>query len=76
MVTLNGSFDYSNDVIHEILLFGDSLVSTDVKVIGYNEGITLRCTDGNCFDTILGNVDGITLWLDVGTKLGTLDKLY
>ena len=55
-----GSFDRffggSNDEQLEGLLLGDSLVSTDCKVIGSNEGIKLVSTDGNLLGTILGYV--------------------
>ena len=39
---------------------------------GSDEGIKLRIYDGKVIDTILGNVDGITLRLDVGPELGSL----
>ena len=52
MVSLNESFDGSNDGKLEHLFLGDSLGSTDVKVLGF----------------LLGDVDGITLGLDFGTE--------
>ena len=42
-------------------------------MLGSDEGIKLGSTYGKVLDTILGNVDGITLGLDIGTKLGFLD---
>ena len=39
-----------------------SLGYTDVKLLGYDEGIKLRYTDGKVVGNILGNVDRITLW--------------
>ena len=53
-------------------MLGYSLVSTDGKVLGYDEGIKLGLFDGKVLGNILGNVDGITLVLDVGTDLGSL----
>ena len=61
-----------NDVKLEGLLIGGSLGSTDVKMIGSDEGIKLVLSGGKLLGTILGNVDGITLRLDVGTELGSL----
>ena len=74
--SLDGSFDGSNDLNLEGLLLGGSLVYTDGKVLGSDEGIKLESTDGKCFVTILGNVDRITLWLNIGTNLGFLDGSF
>ena len=52
------------------------MVYTDGKVIGSDEGIKLRSTDDKVFGTILGNVDRITLGLDIGTELGFLDGSF
>ena len=49
----------------EVLLFGNSLVYTDDKLLGYYEGIKLVSNDGKGIGTILGNVDLITLGLEV-----------
>ena len=60
LVSLDGSFDGSNDVNIEGLLLGDSLGYTGGKVLGYDEGIKLGLSGGKVFGTILGNVYGIT----------------
>ena len=44
-------------------------------MIESDEGIRLGSTDGKVFCTILGNVDRITLGLDIGTELGSLNGL-
>ena len=41
-----------------------------------DEGIKLGSTGGEVLGTILLNVDGITLGLDVGTYLGPLDGSF
>ena len=74
--SLDGSFDGSNDAINEALLLKCSLLYTDGKVLGYNEVIKLVSTDGKAFDTIFGNVDGITLVIDIGTEIGSLDGSF
>ena len=43
---------------------------------GSDEGIKLGCTDGKVLGTILVNVDGIILGIDVGTYLGSLDGYF
>ena len=43
------------------------MVSTDGKVLGSAKGIELGSTEGKVIGNILGNVDEITLGLDVGT---------
>ena len=53
--SLNGSFDGSNDGKFEKLLLVESLVSTDGKVLGSDEGIKLGYTDVKVIGTILGN---------------------
>ena len=54
----------------EGLWFTDSLVPTDSKVPGSDEGIKLVSKDGKVLGNILVNVDVITIGLDVGTELG------
>ena len=46
------------------------------KIIGYDEFIKVGFTDGIVLSTILGDVDGITLELDVGTWLGSSDGSF
>ena len=41
--------------------------STDIKVLWSDEGIKLGSTDAKLFNTILGDLCGITLGIDVGT---------
>ena len=53
-----------------------SLGFTDSKVIGSDEGINMGLFDGEVLGTTLGNVDEITLGLDVGTYLGSLDGFF
>ena len=53
---LYGLFDGSNDGNIEGLLLGDSLGSTDVKVLGSDEVIKLGLSGGKVFVTIIGNV--------------------
>ena len=50
----------------EGLLLGESLGYTYGKVLGSDEVIKLGYTYGKVIGTILGNVDGITLGIDVG----------
>ena len=50
--------------------------STDVNVIGSNEDIKLGLSHGKVLSTILGDKDGITLWLYVGTELGFFDASF
>ena len=50
--------------------------STDGKVPESNEGIKLGLFDGKVLDTILGNVDVITIGFDVGTELGSFDGSF
>ena len=45
-------------------------------MLGSDTFIKLGSTDDEVFDTILRNVDGITLGLDVGTELGSLDGSF
>ena len=50
----------------------DSLVSNDGKVLGSDEGIKMGSTDNKVLGPILGNVDVITLGIDVRTAMGSL----
>ena len=54
-------------------MLGCLLVSTYGKVLFSDEGIKLVLFDGKLLVTILGNVDDITIEIDVGTDLGSLD---
>ena len=69
---LDGYFDGSNYGNIEVILIGDSMGYTDGKVLGSDEGIKLVLFYGEVIDTILVNIDGITLGIDVGTELGYL----
>ena len=73
---LDGSFDGSNDGKLEILLIGYSLGYNDGKVLGYDESIKLGLSGDKFFGTILLNVYGIILGLDVGTQLDSLDGYF
>ena len=57
-------------------MIGGSPVSTDGKLIGNYERIKQGSIDGKTLETILGNVDGITLWFEAGTKLESLDHYF
>ena len=50
-------------------MIGDSLGSTGGKMLRSDVDIKLGSTDGKLIGTILGNLDGITLWIDAGTEL-------
>ena len=45
-------------------------------MILYDKGIKLGSTDGKVIDTILGNLDGIALGIDVGNERGYLDGAF
>ena len=47
-----------------------SLVYTDAKFLGSDEGTKLGFTGGKVSGTILRKVDIITLGIDIGTELG------
>ena len=70
---MDESFDGSNDIKQEDLFLGDSLWYIDGKVLGSDEGIKLWSTDGKVLIIILVNIDIITIWIDVGTDMGSLD---
>ena len=65
LVSLDGSFDGFDYGNLERLFIGGSLGSTYVKAPGSDEGIKLGSTDSKVLGTILGNVDEITLGLDI-----------
>ena len=67
LVSLDESFDGSNDGNIEGLFIGKSLVSSDGKVFGSDEGIKLGLFFGKVLGTILGNLYGIAIGLDIGT---------
>ena len=66
LVSSYGSFDGSNDSMLEGLLIWNSLGSTDGIVLRHDEHIKLVLSYGKMLVTILENIDGITLGLDVG----------
>ena len=45
-------------------------------MFGSDKGIKLGSTDGKVLGTVLVNIDGITLVLDIGTELGFLDGSF
>ena len=55
-------------------MIGDSLGFTDGDVIRSDEVIKLLSTDNKDFGTTIKDVDGITLGIDVGTELESLDE--
>ena len=73
---LYGSFGDSTDGNLEGLLLVGSLVSTDDKVLGFYEVVKLGLFDGEVIGTILGDVGGITLGIDVVTELVSLDGSF
>ena len=76
MGSLDGSIDCSNDVKVQALVFGDSLVYTDGKVFSSDEDIKLVLSGGKMLCNILGNVDGFTLGIGVGTELGSINGCF
>ena len=68
--SLDGYFDGTNYGKPEGLFNYGSLGFTDGKVLGTGEGIILVSTDGKVLGTIVRNVHGITLGIDVRTELG------
>ena len=67
MGSLDGSIGGSNYVNIEVLFLGYSMVYIDSKVLVSDEGIKLRISYGKVLGNILGNVDKITLCIDVVT---------
>ena len=57
-------------------MIGDSLGSTDGKVIASDEGIKLGLFDCGVLGTIFGNIGGIELGIDVGTDMVSLDESF
>ena len=70
------SYYDSKDVKAEGLLFGGTLGYTHGKVLGSVERIELVLSVVELFGTIFGNVNEITLGIDVGTELGSLDVSF
>ena len=70
---LDVSFDGSNYGKLEGLFIVYSMGYTGGKVLGSNERIKLVLSGGKMLRTILVNLDGIALGLDVGTEIGYLD---
>ena len=73
LVSLDESFDGSNCGNIEGFLHGESLVSTDVKMLGSGKIIKLGLSGGKVLGTLIGNVYIIILGLDARTYLGSLD---
>ena len=57
-------------------MLGCSLGSTDGNVLCSDGGFKLGLFEGKLVGTILVNVNGITLGLDVVTELGSLDGSF
>ena len=57
-------------------MIGCLLGYIDIKVPRSDEGIKLVSTDVKVLGTILGNVYGITLEIDVGTYMGSLNGYF
>ena len=57
-------------------MLGDSLGSTDSKVIVSYEGIKIRSTNGTVFGTIIVNLYGIKLGVMLEHKLAYLDGSF
>ena len=74
--SLDWLFDCYNDGNLEDLLLWDSLGSTDGKLLDSDVGIILVLSAGKVIGTILGNADRITLGIDVGTELVSLDVSF
>ena len=69
-------FDGSNNGKLEGLLRGGSLVSTGGKVIGSDKVIQLGLSSVFLLGNILGNDEGITIFIEVGQKLRSLDEPF
>ena len=70
--SVDGSLDYSNGGKLEGLFLGDSLVYTDGKVISSDKGKKLGSYGSKVLGNILGKLNGIIFWIDVGTETGSL----
>ena len=57
-------------------MLGYSLIYTNGKVLGSYEVIKLGSFDREVIGTLLGNIDGITLEIDFGTELDSLDGSF
>ena len=76
MGSLDGLFDGSNYVKNYIIFLGKSLEYTDDEVLGLDKGIKLRYSHGKVLGTILVNVDIMSLGIDVGTEMVSLDGSF
>ena len=76
MGSLVGSFIGSYDGKLEGLFLDCLLGYTDGKVLVSEKYIKLGLSDSKLIGTILVNVYGITLGLDVGIELGSLDESF
>ena len=72
--SLHRSFDSSNNGNLEGLLLGYSLEYADGKVLSSDDDNKLLLFVGKVLGTILGDVHGITLGLDIWTELGSLGE--
>ena len=70
------SFDGSTDGNLGGVFLGDSLVSTDDNKFGTNERIKLGLFDDEVLVTLLGNIVRITLGIDVGIELGSINVSF
>ena len=57
-------------------MLGGSLGYNHGKAIGSYEGTRLGSTDGKVLVTILGNINRITVRIDIRTELGFLDVFF
>ena len=73
LVSLDASFDGSYDVMLERIFILGTLESTHVRVLGSDESVKMVLSSYKVRGTIFGNVHVITLGLDVGTEIGSLD---
>ena len=76
LVSLDGYFDVYNYGYLESLFIGYLLGSTYVKVLGFDDVITMMLSYGSVIGTILGNVDVIIVRLNFGTYMGSLDESF
>ena len=74
--SLDGLFDDSNDGKLDGLFLVSSLWYTHGKVLGSDKGIKLWISFVKVLGTMLWNVYGITLGLDIETELGSLDGSF
>ena len=76
LVSLYGSSYGSYHGKVEGLFIEVVMVCTDGKVLRYDEGFKLGLFDGKGLGIIPGNVDGITLGIDVGAEIVSLDGSF